>query len=316
MGRLEDKVAVVTGAGRGIGREIALLMAAQGAKVVVNDLGGATDGTGAGNIAEQVCAEIRAQGGEAVPNTESVADVAGGESLLNTAVDAFGGVDILVNNAGILRDRSIFNMNEADWDAVIAVHLKGHYCCSRPFARYIRENNRTGCRILNFSSVSGLFGNFGQSNYGAAKAGIAGFSRVLALELAKYGCTVNTISPGALTRMTIPLRENRGETVEQAELDQGGPQHIAPIVVWLCGEEGAGITSEIFHVASGRVGIMQQPAVIKQYKKDEGTWSLDELDAVVPLLAEARKANIAAAAASASAGAAASGESAASGEAG
>ena len=295
VGRLEDKIAVVTGAGRGIGREIALLMAAEGAKVVVNDLGGAADGTGAGNIAEEVCAEIRAQGGEAVPNTESVAEVAGGESLLNTALDAFGGMDILINNAGILRDRSIFNMSEADWDAVIAVHLKGHYCCSRPFARYIRENNRTGCRIVNFSSVSGLFGNFGQSNYGAAKAGIAGFSRVLAFELAKYGCTVNTISPGALTRMTIPLRENRGEAVDQSELDQGGPQHVAPIVVWLCGEEGAGITSEIFHTASGGVGIMQQPAVIKRFHKSEGVWGLDELDAVVPQLVDARKTNVAAA---------------------
>jgi len=187
MGRLDDKVAVVTGAGRGIGREIALLLATHGAKVVVNDLGGNTDGTGTGKIADDVVAEIRAAGGEAVSNTDSVAEVAGGEALLQTAIDAFGGLDILINNAGILRDRTIFNMEEADWDAVLAVHLKGHYCCSRPFARYIRENNRTGCRIINFSSVSGLFGNFGQANYGAAKSGIAGFSRVLALELAKYG---------------------------------------------------------------------------------------------------------------------------------
>ena len=144
-------------------------------------------------------------------------------------------------------------MEEADWDAVIAVHLKGHYCCSRPFAKYIRENNRTGCRIINFSSVSGLFGNFGQANYGAAKAGIAGFSRVLALELAKYGCTVNTISPGALTRMTIPLREARGEEVSSAELDTGGPQHVAPVVTWLATEEAASISGQISHCASGLV---------------------------------------------------------------
>ncbi len=294
MGRLDGKVAVVTGAGRGIGREIALLMAQEGAKVVVNDLGGAADGTGGSNIAEQVCAEIRALGGQAAANTESVATVPGGESLLQSALDAFGGMDILVNNAGILRDRSIFNLEEADWDAVIAVHLKGHYCCSRPFARYIRENNRTGCRIINFSSVSGLLGNFGQTNYGAAKAGIAGFSRVLALELAKYGCTVNTISPGALTRLTIPLRERRGETVAEAELNDSGPQHVAPVVVWLCGQEGAAITSEIFHAMGSRIGIMQQPLVIKEHRKPNGVWRLEELDAVLPSLVEARKDNVAA----------------------
>ncbi|MCY4566488.1 MAG: SDR family oxidoreductase [Gammaproteobacteria bacterium] len=293
MGRLDDKVAVVTGAGRDIGLEIARMMAGEGASIVVNDLGGAADGTGGGRIADQVAAEIEALGGRAVANTESVADVAGGESLLQTAQDAFGGMDILVNNAGILRDKSIFNMPEADWDAVIAVHLKGHYCCSRPFARYIRETGRTGCRIVNFSSVSGLLGNFGQTNYGAAKAGIAGFSRVLALEMAKYGCTVNTISPGALTRMTIPLRENRGENVADSELEQAGPQHVAPMVVWLCGEEAAGITGEIFHTGGGSVAIMQQPAVIKRFDKSDGLWTLDELDRLGPELVAARRANVA-----------------------
>ncbi|MGD8415540.1 MAG: SDR family NAD(P)-dependent oxidoreductase [Pseudomonadales bacterium] len=293
--RLEDKVAVITGAGRGIGREIALAMAAEGARVVVNDLGGNTDGTGTGKIADDVVAEIRAAGGEAVSHTESIAEVSGGESLLATAVEAFGGMDVLVNNAGILRDKTIFNMEEPDWDAVIAVHLKGHYCCSRPFARYIREHNRTGCRIINFSSVSGLYGNFGQANYGAAKAGIAGFSRVLALELAKYGCTVNTISPGALTRMTIPLREGRGQKVDEEDVAQGGPQHIAPIVVWLATDEAGGITSEIFHTGYGGVGIMQQPKVIRQFHKSGGVWTLDELDRVVPTLVEARKANVEAA---------------------
>jgi NAD(P)-dependent dehydrogenase (short-subunit alcohol dehydrogenase family) len=164
MNRLQDRVAVITGAGRGIGREIALLMASQGAKIVVNDLGANTDGTGSTMIADEVVAEIKAAGGEAVSNTDSVADVAGGERLIQTAIDAFGGMDILVNNAGILRDRTIFKMEESDWDAVLAVHLKGHYCCTRPFANYIRAENRTGCRIINFSSVSGLFGNFGQAN--------------------------------------------------------------------------------------------------------------------------------------------------------
>ena len=296
MGRLDDKTAVVTGSGRGIGRETALLLAAEGAQVVVNDLGGATDGTGGSSIAEDVVREIEAAGGKAVANTQSVATVEGGESLLASALDNFGGMDILVNNAGILRDRSIFNLEEADWDAVIDVHLRGHYCCSRPFAKYVRETGRTGCRIINFSSVSGLFGNFGQSNYGAAKAGIAGFSRVLALELAKYGCTVNTISPGAMTRMTIPLREARGEEVTEQEMAEGGPQHVAPVVAWLCTEEAAGISGEIVHCGRGLVGIMQQPAVIRSFeKRTSDRWTIDELDSYMPRLLEAKRANVEAA---------------------
>jgi NAD(P)-dependent dehydrogenase (short-subunit alcohol dehydrogenase family) len=275
MGVLDGKIAIVTGAGRGIGREIALDFARQGARVVVNDLGGAADGTGSGRVA--------------VPSYDSVATVEGGRSIFAKALDAFGALDVLVNNAGILRDRTLFNMEEQDWDAVIAVHLKGHYCCTRPFARYIRETGRQNCRILNFSSVSGLFGNFGQSNYGAAKAGIAGFSRVLALELAKYGCTVNTISPGAATRLTIPLREGRGDTVDPAD-PLMGPQQIAPVCTWLASSAGQGISGQIINVMRGSVGIMQQPAVIRSFKSDH-LWTLDDLDRAMPALWEAKRAH-------------------------
>jgi NAD(P)-dependent dehydrogenase (short-subunit alcohol dehydrogenase family) len=289
MGVLAGKVAIVTGSGRGIGREIALMFAKEGAKVVVNDLGVNTDGTGTSKVADEVVAEIKAAGGEAVANYDSVATAAGGQGIFQSAIDAFGGLDILVNNAGILRDKTLYNMEEADWDAVIAVHLKGHYCCTRPFVRYIKDQNRLDCRIINFSSVSGLFGNFGQSNYGAAKAGIAGFSRVVAKEVAKYRCTVNTISPGAATRMTIPLAEARGQTVDAQDFKRG-PQQIAPVVTWLASEAAKDMTAQIVHVSRGTVGIMQQPAIIRSFKA-ETLWRLDQLDELMPKLLEAKQAN-------------------------
>jgi NAD(P)-dependent dehydrogenase (short-subunit alcohol dehydrogenase family) len=289
MGVLDGKVAIVTGAGRGIGREIALDFARNGAKVVVNDLGGNADGSGSGKVADDVVAEIAKLGGKAAANYDSVATMAGGLSIFQTAISAFGACDILVNNAGILRDKTIFNMDESDWDAVIAVHLKGHFCCTQPFARYVRETNRRGCRIINFSSVSGLFGNFGQSNYGAAKAGIAGFARVLALELAKYGCTVNTISPGAATRMTIPLMEGRGAQVDP-ENPLTGPQQIAPVVSWLCSEAAHEFTGQIIHVMRGQLAIMQQPALIRDFSTDH-LWRQDDLDRVMPALLAAKKAH-------------------------
>ena len=289
MGVLNGKIAVVTGAGRGIGREIALDFVRAGAKVVVNDLGAAPDGTGAARVADEVVEEIHKLGGEAVANYDSVATVAGGEAIFQAAIDAFGALDILVNNAGILRDRTIFKMTEEDWDAVIAVHLKGHYCCTAPFARYIRDTNRRGCRILNFSSVSGLFGNFGQSNYGAAKAGIAGFSRVLALELAKYECTVNTISPGAATRLTIPLMEGRGDEVADDDWTRG-PEQIAPVCTWLASEAGKGWTGQIVNSMRGTLGVMQQPAIIRSFTSDH-LWTQADLDRVMPKMLDAKKAH-------------------------
>ena len=287
MGRLNGKIAVVTGAGRGIGKETALFMANEGAKVVVNDLGGNTDGTGGTQIADEVVEEIKTAGGEAVANYDSVSDFAGGQNIFQTALDTFGGMDILINNAGILRDKTLFNMEENDWDQVIAVHLKGHFNCTKPFAAYIRETNRMNCRIINMSSVSGLYGNFGQTNYGAAKAGIAGFTRSLSFEMAKYKCTVNTISPGAATRMTIDLIKAAGREVDVNDWKQG-PQQLAPVITWLCCDEASDVTNQIIHVQNGTVGIMQQPAVIESFLSEE-LWSLDQLDRVIGNLVETKK---------------------------
>ncbi len=287
MGRLNGKIAVVTGAGRGIGKETALFLASEGAKVVVNDLGGNTDGTGGTQIADEVVEEIKSAGGDAVANYDNVSEFTGGQNIFQTAIDAFGGMDILINNAGILRDKTLFNMEENDWDQVIAVHLKGHFNCTKPFASYIRETNRMDCRIINMSSVSGLYGNFGQTNYGAAKAGIAGFTRSLSFEMAKYKCTVNTISPGAATRMTIDLIKAAGRDVDVNDWKQG-PQQLAPVITWLCCDEASDVTNQIIHVQNGTVGIMQQPAVIESFLSEE-LWSLDQLDRVIGNLVETKK---------------------------
>ena len=287
MGRLNNKVAIITGAGRGIGKEICLYLAKEGAKIVVNDLGGDRDGSGGGKIADEVVNEINDLGSEAVANYDSVGTGEGGKNIFNSAMDAFGQADILVNNAGILRDRTLYNMEESDWDVIMEVHLKGHYNCTRPLVRYIRDTNRSDCRIINMSSVSGLFGNFGQVNYGAAKEGIAGFTRSLALEVAKYKCTVNTISPGAATRLTIDLIEAAGRKYDENDWTQG-PEQIAPVVAWLCTDAAKDITSQIIHSQGGILGIMQQPAIIKSFTTDN-LWSLDQLDSLIPELVETRK---------------------------
>ena len=286
---LKNRIAIVTGAGRGIGKEISLKFAEEGAKVIVNDLGGERDGTGEGKVADNVVKEILDNGGEAVANYDSVGSVQGGQNIFQTALNSFGGLDILINNAGILRDKTLYNMEESEWDAIMEVHLKGHYNCTRPFVRYIKDNNRLNCRIINMSSVSGLFGNFGQTNYGAAKAGIAGFTRSLALEVTKYKCTVNTLSPGAATRLTLDLINAAGREYDENDWTQG-PEQIAPVVTWLCSEDAQEVTSQIIHSQGGILGIMQQPAVIKSFTTDN-LWTLELLDKLMPELIEAKKAH-------------------------
>lgn len=251
----EGRVVIVTGAGRGIGREHALMLARHGAKVVVNDLGGSRDGTGEDlSPAEEVVAEIEKEGGEAVANGSDVSDWDGAAAMIQAAVDRFGKLDAIVNNAGILRDRMLVNMSEAEWDAVIKVHLKGTFAPARHAAAHWREiSKQTGkpvdARIINTTSVSGIYGNAGQTNYGAAKAGIASFTIIAARELRRYGITVNAVAPAALTRMTEDLGMGQG-TEEQRQ--QMSPKWIAPIVTWLASTHSADVTGRVFE-ASGRV---------------------------------------------------------------
>jgi NAD(P)-dependent dehydrogenase (short-subunit alcohol dehydrogenase family) len=291
---LKDKVAVVTGSGRGIGRGIAILMAQEGAKVVVNDLGGGMDGSGGDKApADEVVNEIKAKDGEAATNYDSVASSEGGENIIKTALDSFGKLDILVNNAGILRDRMIFNMSDEEWDAVLKVHLYGTFYCSRAACRVFR-NQRSG-RIINFSSSSGL-GNLGQVNYSAAKEAIIGFTRTVSRDMGKYGVTCNAIRPGAATRMTI-TPELKAAMERKAAQGIGGPtgttpaggfdisaldpDMVAPFVVWLAGDESGNVNGYDFGVASGDIQLYSQPQIIKTiYKK--GRWTVDELVDVFP----------------------------------
>jgi NAD(P)-dependent dehydrogenase (short-subunit alcohol dehydrogenase family) len=275
---LSGKVAIVTGAGRGIGRAHALALAAAGAKVIVNDLGGSLAGEGADlSPAEQVVAEIQAAHGEAIADGEDVADFEGARRLVEHAIAAFGCVDIVVNNAGILRDRMLVNMEEDEWDAVIAVHLKGHFAVTRHAAGHWRERAKAGeqlrARVINTSSPSGVFGNVGQTNYGAAKAGIAGFTVIAAQELARYGVTVNCLAPNARTRMTE-------ETFEMGERPAGfdplDPANISPVVVALCADDAQEITGQVFHVWGGAVNALQGWTGGELFQRDEG-WDADGL---------------------------------------
>ena len=255
----EGRVAIITGAGRGIGREHALLLAHHGAKIVVNDLGGSMDGEGNDQgPAHDVVAEIKAMGGEAIANGDDISDWDGAERLVRSAIDTFGGLDILINNAGILRDRMLTNMSEAEWDAVIKVHLKGTFAPARHAAAYWRERSKAGetndARIINTSSPSGIYGNVGQTNYGAAKAGIASFTIIAAKELGRYGVTVNAIAPAALTRMTEGL--GMGNASEEIK-EQMSPAHIAPIVCWLASPDAAHVTGRVFDVTGRMISVSE-----------------------------------------------------------
>jgi NAD(P)-dependent dehydrogenase (short-subunit alcohol dehydrogenase family) len=251
-----DRVCIVTGAGRGIGREYALLLASRGARVVVNDVGGARDGSGEdAGPAHEVVDEITACGGTAVANTDDIGTWQGGEAIVRQAIDAFGGLDVVVNNAGILRDRMLFSMTEEEWDAVIRVHLKGTFVTSRHAAAYWRERAKSGAeneaRLINTTSVAGLYANPGQTNYGAAKAGIAAFTQIAALELSRYGVTANAVAPGGLTRLTEDM------TLPEEMLDRFQPRWVAPLVVWLASPQSHQVTGEVFESSGVVFGVAE-----------------------------------------------------------
>jgi len=286
---VEGRVCIVTGAGRGIGREHALMLAEHGAKVVVNDFGGATDGTGGdASVAQVVVDEIVAAGGEAVANGDSVVSWEAAQGLINQAIETYGDLHVVINNAGILRDRVLANMTEDEWDAVIAVHLKGTFATSRWAAAYWREKAKAGeqldNRIINTTSVSGIYGNPGQTNYGAAKAGIASFTQIAARELGRYGVTVNAIAPGALTRMTEGLAGMTDRSEEQRE--SMSPRWIAPLATWLASSQSKGVTGRVFEANGSEL------AIAESWHRGPATRPVDDpqqFDVVIrDLLAKAR----------------------------
>lgn len=267
---VEGKVVIVTGAGGGIGRAEALLFAREGAKVVVNDVGGNRSGEGASSVADEVVAEIKSAGGTAVAHHASIADAEGASSLIRAALDAFGRVDVLVNNAGILRDKTLLKMDEAMFDAVLAVHLKGTFLCTQVFARQVIAQGGGG-RIVNTTSVSGMLGNFGQANYSAAKAGIYGLTRTSAIELQKQRITVNAIAPIAKTRMTedLPMMQS---------VDNMSPEHIAPAALFLGSDLCGDLTGQVLAVAGSRMyayKVMESPGKFKD--EASGVWTAEEI---------------------------------------
>jgi NAD(P)-dependent dehydrogenase (short-subunit alcohol dehydrogenase family) len=279
---LEGKVAIVTGSGRGIGREEALMMARHGAKVVVNDLGAHFDGTGKANAtpAQEVVAEIKKMGGQAVANGDSVADFKAAKRIVDCALDTFGKLNIVVNNAGILRDRMIFNMSEEDWDAVIAVHLKGTFNMSRHACEYWREEHKKGNvlngRIINTSSDAGLIGNVGQGNYGAAKAAVAAMAIIIGQEMKKYGVTANAIAPVARTRLTVDATPSTaalmGGTPAPGQFDMFSPVNIAPLVCWLASDDAAGVNGQVFRVGGSSVWPMKGWHSATRVRSKQETW--------------------------------------------
>ncbi|MEZ5765370.1 MAG: SDR family NAD(P)-dependent oxidoreductase [Xanthobacteraceae bacterium] len=270
MGLLDKKVAVITGAGGGLGEAYAKLFAQEGASVVVNDLGGPRDGSGKdATYAQKVADAIVKDGGKAIANGSDISSMAGGEALFNDAIKAFGKVDILINNAGILRDGTFAKMSEDQWDSVVRVHLKGTFCVTLPVFKFMKDNG--GGVIVNTSSTSGLIGNFGQTNYGAAKAGIAGFTRVLSIEGRKYNIRVWSMSPGALTRMTEDLQARRGDSYKPA-----GPEMVAPAMLYMCSDLSGDQTNKILGV-SGQAGVRELKIFQAEGWKPEGPYTAQDV---------------------------------------